>query len=217
LAKTLAAAKVTLTRALGAGTIGTYVLQKSDGWDGPWTDVATVTSLGSTIVAVSENYVRVRLNTLPGPGTFIKVCIDEITPPSVSVAGKGIVGASSCVQMSGLITTYMAAGTCLSPTENPVKQQFLNAVNFGNMQCSASGDIGGGRSIVITGRAGPCGAMAPGALTCTLVGGGGPPSCSSVVMLNIGNGECWALELAPIGGAFVAPVYVNCTIEATFP
>ncbi len=133
-----------------------------------------------------------------------------------SFAHTSVIGADTCTGIDGVVSPlYMAAATCVSPTEANVQQRLRTTATLVNMDCITTADPGAGKTIVVVGRAGHCGALADvGTFTCTLTGGSGLAMCDSgTAKLVVGTaGDCWGLKLT-LAAPLTTPVGVQCTME----
>lgn len=128
---------------------------------------------------------------------------------------NGLIGASSCMDITGSVSNlYMAAGTCIAQTEADVEQRVVNTVTLEDMACTTTADPGAGRTITVTGRTGPCGALSnSGTFVCTLNGGSGRPNCTTgAATLGVSGTQCWSLGVVS-SGSLASNVHVNCTLE----
>jgi hypothetical protein len=130
-----------------------------------------------------------------------------------SYSHTGTLGVSTCSIVTGTVTPlYMAAGTCVDASEAAVEQPLERAGVLANLRCLGSTAFTG--TVTLTGRTGPCGALADAPFTCTLTGNGSSrPSCTTgAAKLTVASaGHCWTLKLG-FGGAISPAPIISCTV-----
>ena len=74
----------------------------------------------------------------------------NVTPSAGSTGANGLLGIATCMVLDGSVSPlFMAAGSCLDPTEAAVLQRLGVAVTLNNLACKSSANTGGGQTITM--------------------------------------------------------------------